>query len=175
MTRRSPARSRADSRLHELIDGLSVAAYTCDPAGRITHFNQPAVRLWGRTPALNDPSDRFCGSFRLHSIDGAPISHEACWMALALKNDIPYHGCEVIVERPSGARANVLAHAHPLHDRSGRQVGAVNVLVEVSEPGSASEQLEGAPRVREERLREITVRLEPVVARLRKLAASVAA
>src|SRR3712207_8157383 len=52
------------------------AAYTCDRDGLITYFNTRAVQVWGREPKLNDPVDRFCGSFRLFSPDGSPIGHE---------------------------------------------------------------------------------------------------
>jgi PAS domain-containing protein len=62
---------RAGSSLHEvgshfrlLLEKLPAGAYTCDPDGLITYFNQHAVRLWGRSPKLNDPEDRFCGSFQ---------------------------------------------------------------------------------------------------------------
>lgn len=59
-----------------MLDNLPAAAYTCDAEGLITYFNAEAVRVWGREPALNDPVDRFCGSFklfqafqRLHAVD----------------------------------------------------------------------------------------------------------
>ena len=68
-----------------LLDKLPAGAYTCDAAGLITYFNQHAVELWGRAPKLNDPVDRFCGSFKLFAADGTPIPHDQCWMALALR------------------------------------------------------------------------------------------
>jgi len=42
-----------------LLDQLPEAAYTCGPGGLITYFNRAAVELWGRSPKLNDPLDRF--------------------------------------------------------------------------------------------------------------------
>src|SRR5690348_3925861 len=63
-----------------LLEKLPAGAYTCDTTGLITYYNQHAVRLWGRTPRLNDPTDRFCGSFKLFAADGIPISHDRCWM-----------------------------------------------------------------------------------------------
>jgi len=67
-------------------------AYTCDAEGLITYFNQRAVELWGRTPKLNEPEERFCGSFRLYSTDGTPMRHDQCWMELVIENDEEYHG-----------------------------------------------------------------------------------
>src|SRR5437870_4015381 len=84
-----------------LLEKLPVAAYTCDPAGLITYFNPHAAELWGRSPRLNDPIDRFCGSFKLFSSrDGQPIQHDCCWMALTLREDREYNAHEIIIERP---------------------------------------------------------------------------
>jgi len=116
-----------------LLDTLPAAAYACDAAGLITHFNQRAADLWGREPKLNEPTDRFCGSVRLLSPDGAPIEHHNSWMALAIKEDRWYDGFDVVIERPDGSRVFGVAHVHPLHDESGRLIGAVNVVVDVSE------------------------------------------
>jgi PAS domain-containing protein len=116
-----------------LLEKLPAGAYTCDPEGLITYFNQCAARLWGREPKLNDPADRFCGSFKLFGTDGSPIAHNQCWMALALETDCEHNGQEIVIERPDGSRSTVLAHANPIHDESGKLLGAVNVLVDISD------------------------------------------
>jgi PAS domain-containing protein len=58
----------------QLLAKLPAAAYLCDAEGLITYFNERAVELWGREPKLNDPVDRFCGSFRLFTPSGEPTS-----------------------------------------------------------------------------------------------------
>lgn len=130
-----------DSQFRRLLEKLPAGAYTCDAEGLITYFNERAARLWGREPRLNDPADRFCGSFKLFAPDGAPIEHDQCWMALALKRDEEYNGREIIIERPDGERLSALAHANPIHDDSGGLLGAVNVLVDISERKHAEENL----------------------------------
>ena len=65
--RTAPFARPGDWQFRQLLEGLPAAAYTCDADGLITYFNRSAVQLWGRAPALNDPADRFCGSFRLFS------------------------------------------------------------------------------------------------------------
>src|SRR4029077_8705960 len=98
--------------------------YTCDPEGLITYYNQHAVQLWGRAPQLNNSVDRFCGSFRLFSTDGSAITHDRCWMALALQMNEGYNGHEIVVERPDGQRLTVLAYANPIrHDETGKLLG----------------------------------------------------
>ena len=126
-----PEKSELDFR--HLLEKLPAAAYTCDASGLITYYNSQAVELWGRAPKLNDPEDRFCGSFKLFSAKGDPIRHDECWMALALRESKSFLREEIIVERSDGSRATVLAHANPMHDESGKLVGAVNVLVDISD------------------------------------------
>lgn len=118
---------------HRILDRLPAGAYMCDPDGLITYFNRHAAELWGREPDLDDPADRYCGSVRLFDTSGAPIDHDACWMALALREEREYHGEEIVVERPDGTRITVLAHATPIRDDDGVLLGAVNVLVDITD------------------------------------------
>ncbi|HEY2826493.1 MAG TPA: PAS domain S-box protein [Pirellulales bacterium] len=124
---------------HRVLDNLPAAAYTCDPAGLITYFNSQAAKLWGREPKLNDPFDQFCGSFKLFAADGTPIAHNQCWMALALQTGQQYNRQEIIVQRPDGTRLNVLAHANPIRDEEDKIIGAINILVDISDPKHADE------------------------------------
>jgi PAS domain S-box-containing protein len=130
-----------ESRLRLVLDTLPAAAYTCDPQGLITYYNQDAAFIWGRQPKLNDPADRFCGSFKLYALDGTPIPHEQCWMAEALAERWPVIGRQIIIERPDGTRRMVLAHASPLFDPVGNLEGAVNVLTDITELKQAKQAL----------------------------------
>jgi PAS domain S-box-containing protein len=144
------ALTRGEIEFRSLLENLPAAAYTCDTQGLITYFNKQAVKLWGREPALNDLVDRFCGSFRLFAPDGAPISHDQCWMALALNENKAYNGHEIIIERPDGKRLTVLAYADPFHDEAGNLTGAVNVLVDISDRKLAEDMLREADRSKDE-------------------------
>jgi PAS domain S-box-containing protein len=128
-----PARLAGEAEFRRLLEALPTAAYTCDAEGLITYYNERAVELWGREPKLNDPADRFCGSFKLYSTDGSPIPHRECWMALALRNRRAYNGHEILIERPDGSRWVALAYANPFLDERGELAGAVNVLVDISD------------------------------------------
>jgi diguanylate cyclase (GGDEF)-like protein len=145
-----------EQRFRHLLEKLPAGAYTCDSAGLITWFNPPAQQLWGRAPKLNDPLDRYCGSFKLHALDGSAIAHDQCWMALALKSNREYNGHEIVIERPNGQRVNALAHANPIHDASGALVGAVNVLVDISERKRVQEQLRRAREEIDQRVEQRT-------------------
>ena len=136
-------------RLEPALDKLPAAAYLCDADGLITYFNARAAALWGREPKLRDPEDRFCGSFKLFDVEGRPIPHSECWMALALREGRDFNSKEISIERPDGRRLNALAFANPLFDDTGRVAGAVNVLIDVtSERQRAAEAHESFEELR---------------------------
>ena len=62
-------------------------------------------------------------------------------MAVALREDRPVRGVEVIAERPDGTRLHLLPYPTPLHDSSGALIGAVNVLVDITERKQAEEAI----------------------------------
>src|SRR5881296_2858432 len=153
--------------LRRLLDSLPAGAYICDRDGLITYFNRHALELWGRAPRLNDPSDRFCGSFRLFAADGSAIPHDQCWMALALKTDREYNGQEIVIERPDGQRRTVLAHANPIRDGSGKVLGAVNVLVDITDRKHAEDAWKTADRSKNEFLATLAHELRNPLAPIR--------
>jgi PAS domain S-box-containing protein len=120
--------------LRHVLHALPTAIYTTDAVGRITFFNAAAVELWGCTPELG--SSEFCGSWKLFWPDGTPLPHDECPMAMALKQQRPITGMEAIAERRDGTRVLFLAHPTPLFDEAGLLIGAVNMLVDVSERAS---------------------------------------
>jgi PAS domain S-box-containing protein len=156
-----------EAEFRKLLEKLPAGAYTCDTSGAITYYNSRAVELWGRSPKLNDIEDRYCGSFKLYSMDGARIAHNECWMALALRDDREYNGCEIMIERPNGERVTALAHANPIRDADGRLLGAVNVLVDITDRKVAEETLRSTNRYKDEFLATLAHELRNPLAPLR--------
>jgi PAS domain S-box-containing protein len=119
------------TRLNQFLNALPVAIYMTDADGRITYFNEAAATMWGCRPRLN--TDLWCGSWRLYRPDGTPMPHDACPMAIALRERRAVRGGQAIAERPDGSRVPFMAFPTPLHDASGAFVGAVNMLIDMSE------------------------------------------
>jgi PAS domain S-box-containing protein len=128
-----------ERRSRDLLEALPTAIYTTDTEGRITFYNQAAVDLWGCRPELGTAT--FCGSWRLHQLDGSPMPHDQCPMALALQEGRPIRGAEAVAERPDGTRVIFQPYPTPLHDGSDRPIGAVNMLVDITERKATEEQL----------------------------------
>ena len=107
----------SERRLHEIIEAIPAAVYTTDAEGRITFFNQAAVRFSGRVPDLG--TDSWCVTWKLYNTDGTPLPHDQCPMAVALREKRPVLGCEAIAERPDGQRRIFTPYPTPLFDITG--------------------------------------------------------
>jgi PAS domain S-box-containing protein len=115
----------------ELLEALPVAVYITDADGRITFYNRAAAELWGHHPELG--SSQWCGSWRLYWPDGRPLPHGECPMAIALKEGREVRGVEAIAERPDGTRVRFMPYPTPLRDPSGRLIGAINLLMDITD------------------------------------------
>src|SRR6266436_6628643 len=145
-----------DSRgyFRDLLEALPTAIYTTDANGRITFFNQAAVEFSGRTPEIG--SDQWCVTWRLYWPDGRPMAHDECPMARALKEDRSIRGEEAIAERPDGTRVPFMPYPTPLHDAAGRLIGAVNMLVDLTDRKKAEEAPRLLNEILEQRVKERT-------------------
>lgn len=119
-----------EQHMRDLLQALPAAVYTTDAEGRITFFNKAAEDLAGRTPIVGD---RWCVTWRLFKLDGTPLLHEACPMAVALRENRAVRGEEAIAERPDGSRVPFMPYPTPLRGADGRLTGAINMLVDISE------------------------------------------
>ncbi|MGB7782379.1 MAG: HWE histidine kinase domain-containing protein, partial [Pseudolabrys sp.] len=104
----------------------------------ITYYNDAAASLWGHRPTLG--SREWCGSWKLFWPDGTPLPHDECPMAVALKEDRAVRGTEATAERPDGTRVPFIPYPTPIHDETGKLVGAVNMLVDITDRKRAEEQ-----------------------------------
>jgi PAS domain S-box-containing protein len=114
-----------------LIDALPMAVYTCDGQGRVMMYNQAAVSLWGREPEIG--KDLWCSSWKMYRPNGDPLPLDECAMAVTVREGRPVRGQEMIIERPNGSRRHILQHPELMFDAVGNIVGAVNMLVDITD------------------------------------------
>ncbi len=156
--------SESAKRYRQLVHELPAAIYTTDAEGRITLFNAAAADLWGRAPKIGE--DQWCGSYRIYRPDGTFLPHDQCPMALALKEGRVINGAEILVEGEDGSRRNILAHPRLLRDASGAIIGAINMLVDITDRKQAESELA-------ETKNDLTLQVEALT-RLHQLALSLA-
>ncbi len=124
------------------LESLSPFGLSSKPAGgplrsddhfrkMITYFNEAAATLWGYRPQLG--KSEWCGSWKLYWPDGTPLPPGECPMALALKEKRAVRGMEAVAERPDGTRVPFISYPTPLYSRTGKLLGAVNMLVDITD------------------------------------------
>ncbi len=131
----------------QFLESLGVAVYTTDAEGHITFFNEAAADFWGRRPEIGE---EWCGSWKLFWPDGRPMKHDECPMAIALKEGRSVRGYEGVAERPDGSRAAFIPYPTVVYDAEGTLIGAINVLVDVTERRRAEDALRAANTVKDE-------------------------
>jgi PAS domain S-box-containing protein len=116
-----------------LFEQLPFAIYVCDRDGLVLRYNRRAAELWGRSPKLGDPDERFCGSYRMFGPDGSLLPHHQCPMADVLRTGVSVREQEVHIERPDGSRGVALVDIEAVKDSAGDIVGAVNCFQDITE------------------------------------------
>ncbi|SHI53131.1 PAS domain S-box-containing protein [Arenibacter nanhaiticus] len=124
----------------QLINELPIAAYSCDAEGKITCFNNAAVRLWGKEPEIG--KDLFCVFKKITSQDGQIIPRHMTPMAIALEEARTVSGYAGTIENAKGETRFILPHVVPYIDSSGKVTGAVNVLTDLTESRAVQKDLE---------------------------------
>lgn len=151
--RKFAAQLRAsEERYRTLVQALPVAVYSCDLEGRVTAYNDAAESLWERKPTLGH--DLWCGSWKIFEPDGSPLPLEECPMAIVLREGRSIRDREVLIERPDGERRHVIPYPTPLHDASGKLVGAVNTLIDITTWKQMENSLLKLNETLEERVRD---------------------
>jgi PAS domain-containing protein len=125
------------NRLFAVLEALPAPIYVTDADGWVVYFNKACVGFAGRRPATG--KDRWCVTWRLYTSEGQELPHAACPMAVALKERRQIRGVTAIAERPDGTRVTFTPFPTPLLDDDGGLAGAVNMLVDLSDPRQADE------------------------------------
>src|SRR5690606_25590342 len=129
----------SEVRHRQLVESLPVPTYLCDTTGRITIYNDAALKLWGRDPAS---TNRWCGSWKAFLEDGTPVSQIEHPMARALREGRAVDPQVLVIERPDDTHSWIRAYPRPIFDRSGKVEGVVNMLIDITEERKSQRILE---------------------------------
>jgi PAS domain S-box-containing protein len=138
-----------------LFEQLPFTVYVCDRDGLVLRYNRRAAELWGRSPKLGDPDERYCGSYRMFRPDGSLLPHDQCPMADVLHTGISVRQQEVHIERPDGSRGIALVDIEAVKDSGGNVVAAVNCFQDITERKRSEAQIVNLAREAEHRTKNI--------------------
>ena len=138
-----------------LFEQVPFAIYVCDRDGLVLRYNQRAAELWGRSPKLGDPDERFCGSYRMFRPYGSRLLHHECPMADVLRTGVSVREQEVHIERPDGLRGIALVDIEAVKDGDGNIVGAVNCFQDITERKRTEAQIINLAHEAEHRTKNI--------------------
>lgn len=130
------AARHGETELQAMLARLPAPIYTTDADGWITFYNQACIQFAGRTPVPGE--DRWCVTWKLYGEDGSFLPHADCPMAVAIKEKRPVRGAVAAAERPDGTRVMFMPYPTPLIGENGEIVGAVNILIDVTDHRQAS-------------------------------------
>jgi PAS domain S-box-containing protein len=120
-----------------IAEDLPIAVYITDLEGFVIYHNAAAAALWGHHPAPREV--RWCGSHALFSRDCRPLAHEDSPMARVGCNGFGA-ASEMIAQRRDGKRYTFVPHSKALTDKTGRIMGAVHLILDVSDRDRSEEE-----------------------------------
>jgi hypothetical protein len=132
--------------IYPALEKLNAPIYVTDAGGTVTFYNEACVGFAGRTPVVG--KDRWCVTWKLYTPEGEFLPHDKCPMAMAVKSEKPVRGLYADAERPDGTRVRFTPFPTPLFDRDGALIGAVNILLDVSDTRQIDELRTSADRCR---------------------------
>jgi PAS domain-containing protein len=133
-------------RLTTALEQVNAPVYVTDAEGVVIDFNSACIGFSGRTPAAG--KDLWCVTWKLYTAEGKFLPHDQCPMASAVRSKSPVRGVIAIAERPDGTRVKFMPFPTPIIAASGEFLGAINMLLDVSDPRQVGELRSQAQRCR---------------------------
>jgi PAS domain S-box-containing protein len=130
------ARSGVDA-LCDAVENLDAPLYVTDADGLVIYFNKACIGFTGRAPAVG--KDRWCVTWKLFTNEGVFLPHDQCPMAVSVKERRTVRGMTAVAERPDGTRVNFVPFPTAIFGHGGEFLGAVNMLIDITELRQAAE------------------------------------
>lgn len=118
--------------VENIINLIPVAVYCCDTEGNIVYFNEKAVEAWGRRPNTGEQPEKFCGSYKIYTLDGSYLPNDQCPMAKAILEKLPALNGDIIIERPDSSWIYCKVQISSIKDENGNIAGHINTIRDVS-------------------------------------------
>jgi PAS domain-containing protein len=130
--------------LFDAVDRIPAPLYVTDDDGFVLHANPWCYRFAGRQP--QGGKDRWCVTWKLYDMEGNFMPHDTCPMAGAIRERRPNRGLVAKAKRPDGSWVTFMPFPTPVFTANGELAGAVNMLVDITEPAQAEDLRQQAVR-----------------------------
>lgn len=131
--------SRLVQRYRVVVQGLPVAVFTCDAEGKIMLYNSKAVDLWGKEPKVSQ--DVWHQFWKIYKINGTALTENECALSKILRGVKATVSEDLILENINGNRRIIKFYPQSIFDNAGKVVGAVNMLIDITESQIAEQKL----------------------------------
>jgi len=147
--------------LDAVLESIDVGVVLCDAVGNLSLFNRAARGILGRDMKAIAPAE-WAQHYALCHADGrTPLAMDEVPLARALTGET-MRDETIVIARTDGPPHTVLVSGRPLRSPSGRPLGAVVAMKDVTESNASRERLE----TNERRLRAITENLPAMIGKL---------
>ncbi len=147
--------------LDAILESIDVGVVACDAVGNLSLFNRAARAIVGRDIKAIAPAE-WSTYYGMYHVDGrTPLAMDEVPLVRALKGETVREE-PIVIAPPAGTPHSLLTSGRPLRSASGRPLGAVVVMKDVTEANAARVQLE----LNERRLRAITENLPAMIGKV---------
>jgi diguanylate cyclase (GGDEF)-like protein/PAS domain S-box-containing protein len=127
--------------LDAVLESIDVAVVACDAVGNLSLFNRAARTIHGRDLKTIVPAE-WSQYYALYHADGrTPLAMDEVPLVRALKGET-VRDQALVVAPEDGARRTLLASGRPLRGSSGRPLGAVVAMKDITEATTSRKQFE---------------------------------
>jgi diguanylate cyclase (GGDEF)-like protein/PAS domain S-box-containing protein len=131
--------------LDAVLESIDVAVVACDAVGNLSLFNRAARTIHGRDLKTIVPAE-WSQYYALCHADGrTPLAMDEVPLVRALKGET-IRDQALVVAPEGGAPRTLLASGRPLRGSSGRPLGAVVAMKDITEANTSRKQLETSER-----------------------------
>ena len=124
--------------LWAILENLSEGVVACDADGQLSFFNR-ATRQFHGIDEESMAASQWSEHYSLFRADGAPMTTDEVPLVRALRGEVVHDIPMVIAPRDRDA-TTVICSGQPLHDSSGRLLGAVVVMRDITQQIAAERQ-----------------------------------
>ena len=147
--------------LDAILESIDVGVVACDAVGNLSLFNRAARAIVGRDMKAMAPAE-WSQYYAMYHVDGrTPLAMDEIPLVRALKGET-VRDEPIVIASDGGTPHSLLTSGRPLRSASGRPLGAVVAMKDVTEANAARELLE----LNEGRLRAITEHLPAMIGKV---------